>query len=181
MSSFLSATPQEFSHWSWSQIEPYFLELNKRPINAANLANWLADWSRLSSLVYETYQRIYVSITVDTTDQAAQDRYNAFLDEVFARSEAAEQKLKEKLLTSGLQLQSFELPLRNLRVEATIFVEENLPWLAKELKLKAEYDRITGAQSVNWEERETTLLQLHAVYREPDWQKREFAWCLAAQ
>jgi oligoendopeptidase F len=181
MSSFLSATPQEFSHWSWSQIEPYFLELNKRKINAANLAGWLADWSQLSGLVYETYQRLYVSITVDTTDQIAQNRYNAFLDEVFARSEAAEQKLKEKLLASDLEIEGFKLPMRNLKAEAAIFAEENLPWLAKELKLKAEYDRIIGAQSINWEGRETTLLELHVVFREPDRQQREFAWRLAAQ
>ena len=181
MSSFLSATPQEFSHWSWSQIEPYFLELNKRKINAANLAGWLADWSQLSGLVYETYQRLYVSITVDTTDQIAQNRYNVFLDEVFARSEAAEQKLKEKLLASGLEIEGFKLPMRNLKAEAAIFAEENLPWLAKELKLKAEYDRIIGAQSINWEGREITLLELHVVFREPDRQKRELAWRLAAQ
>jgi oligoendopeptidase F len=181
MCSFLSATPQEFIHWSWSQIEPYFLELNSRPISAASLASWLADWSRLSGLIYETYQRLYVSITVDTTDQVAQDHYNAFLDEVFARSEAAEQILKEKLLASGLEMKGFELPLRNLRAEAAIFAEDNLHWLAKELKLKAEYDRIIGAQSVTWEGRETTLLQLHVVYREPDRQKRELAWRLAAQ
>ena len=181
MISILSATPQEFSRWSWSQIEPYFIELNKRKINPANLAGWLADWSQLSGLVYETYQRLYVSITVDTTDQAAQSRYNTFLDEVFAGSEAAEQKLKEKLLASGLELEGYELPLRNLRAEAAIYAEENLPWLAKELKLKADYDRIIGAQSIVWEERETTLSQLHAVYREPDRQKRELAWRLAAQ
>ena len=181
MISILSATPQEFSRWSWSQIEPYFIELNKRKINPANLAGWLADWSQLSGLVYETYQRLYVSTTVDTTDQAAQSRYNTFLDEVFAGSEAAEQKLKEKLLASGLELEGFELPLRNLSAEAAIYAEENLPWLAKELKLKADYDRIIGAQSIVWEERETTLSQLHAVYREPDRQKRELAWRLAAQ
>ena len=181
MISILSATPQEFSRWSWSQIEPYFVELNERKINPANLAGWLADWSQLSGLVYETYQRLYVSTTVDTTDQAAQSRYNTFLDEVFAGSEAAEQKLKEKLLVSGLELEDFELPLRNLSAESAIYAEENLPWLAKELKLKADYDRIIGAQSIVWEERETTLSQLHAVYREPDRQKRELAWRLAAQ
>ena len=181
MSSFLSVTPQEFSHWTWSQIEPYYHELDKWQINAANLPGWLADWSQLSGLVYETYQRLYVSITVDTTDQSAQNRYNSFLDEVFAKSEAAEQKLKQKLLASGLEMEGFELPLRNLRAEAAIFAEENLPWLAKELKLKTECDRISGEQTINWEGRETTLSRLQAVYREPDRQKRELAWRLAAQ
>jgi hypothetical protein len=30
MSSLLAVMPQEFSRWSWSQIEPYTLELEKR-------------------------------------------------------------------------------------------------------------------------------------------------------
>ena len=151
MSSFLSATPQEFSHWSWPQIEPYFLELNKRIIPAENLASWLADWSRLSGLVYETFQRLYVAITVDTTDLEAKNRYDVFLDQVFPEAEAAEQKLKQKLLASGLVLKGFELPLRNLRAEAAIYNENNLTLLAEEFKLKAEYEKISGAQSVVWE------------------------------
>jgi oligoendopeptidase F len=156
MSNFLAVTPQEFSRWSWSQIEPYTLELEKRKLTAAELTGWLVDWSQLSGLVYETFQRLYVAITVDTTDPAAQRRYNTFLDEVFARYEAAEQKLKEKLLASRLEPEGFELPLRNLRTDASIFAAGNLPWLAKELKLKSEYDRITGAQTVDWQGQETT-------------------------
>jgi len=181
MSAYTTIKPLEFMDWPWSQIEPLYIELNQRAIHAANLPDWLADWSQLSSLVYETNQRRYVAITCDTTDQEAQAAYDSFVENIFPHSEAAEQSLKEKLLASGLETPGFELPLRNLRAEAAIFTPENLPWLAKELKLKAEYDKIIGAQTIDWEGQETTLLQLYPVYLQPDRQKRERAWRLAAQ
>ncbi len=176
MSSFLETTPQDFMTWSWSQIEPYFLELNKREISAENVADWLGDWSRLSSLVYETYQRLYVAITVDTTDLEAKQRYDLFLDQVFSQAEAAEQKLRQKLLANDFEIKGFEIPLRNLKAEATLFKEENLALLAEELKLKAEYDQLVGAQSIDWEGHEATVYQLEAIYLEPDREKRERAW-----
>ena len=47
-------TAQEFKSLSWAQIEPYYQELADRPIDASNVSAWLADWTYLSRLVYET-------------------------------------------------------------------------------------------------------------------------------
>jgi oligoendopeptidase F len=118
---------------------------------------------------------------VDTTDEASKQRYDTFLDEIFPNTQAAEQKLKEKLLASGLEPDGFEIPLRNLRAEAEIFRQENLPLLTQELKLNAEYDKIVGAQTISWEGQELTLAQLHTVYQEPDRSRRERAWRLASE
>ena len=71
--------------------------------------------------MYERYQRLYVAITVDTTDEASKQAYDSFLDEIYPNAQAAEQKLKEKLLASGLEPVGFEIPLSNLRAEAEIF------------------------------------------------------------
>lgn len=171
----------EFRDWSWSQIKPYFDDLADRSLEASNVADWLADWSRLGSLLYETYQRLYVAITVDTTDQAAQQRYQAFLDQIYPHAQDADHRLKRKLLSSGLQLPGFEVPLRNMRTEAEIFCQANLPLLSQELKLSAEYDQIIGAQTIAWDGQELTLTQLQKVYQEADRQRREEAWRLAAR
>ena len=53
--------------------------------------------------------------------------------------------------------------------------------MTEELKLGTEYDRIMGAQTVEWEGQEVTLLQLQPVYQDADRQRRERAWRLAAQ
>lgn len=171
----------EFMDWPWARIEPYYRELAERPLNPDTVSAWLADWTRLAELVHETYQRLYVAITVDTTDAAARQRYEAFLDEIYPQAQAAEQILKEKLLASGMEPEGFERPLRMLRAEAEIFRQENLPLLAQELKLSAEYDQIIGAQTVLWEGREVTLAQLRPVFQNPDRAKRERAWRMTAE
>ena len=171
----------ECLEWPWIRYEPYYTDLAGRIIDPATVTDWLKDWSRLAELLFEIYQRLYVAITINTTDKESERRYNAFLDTIYPSTQAAEQQLKEKLLASGLEPAGFEIPLRNTRSEASLFREANLPLLSQELKLSAEYDRIIGAQAVPWEGAELTLTQLYPVYQEQDREKRECAWRLAAE
>jgi len=171
---------QEFLHWDWKQIEPHYRELETRPVDETNVENWLKDWSPLNNLLRETHQRLYVGSTVDTTDRVAQERYTSFLDNIYPSAQAAEQKLKQKLLASGLEPPGFEVPLRNMRAEADLFREANLPLLSEELKLATDYDKIIGAQTVHWQGKEVTVAQLQQVYQDPDRRLRERAWRLAS-
>ena len=172
-------TAQEFMSMSWAQIEPYYQELADRPIDASNVSDWLADWTYLSRLVYETNERLYVAITVNTANPDAEQRYNAFLDGIRPACQASDQKLKEKLLSSGLRPHGFEVALRNMQAEAQIFCQENLPLLSEDVKLGAEYAKIVGAQTVVWQGEEVTLTQLSPVYLETDRELRQHAWRLA--
>jgi oligoendopeptidase F len=177
----LPQNADELMRWSWPDIEPHYQALAARDLSAANVNAWLADWSRLTERVSEMEQRLYVATTVNTADAEAERRYKAYWDEIYPVSQAAEQALKEKLLASGLEPERFDVPLRNMRAEAALFREANLPLLAEEQKLRTEYDKIVGAQTVMWEGREVTLPQLHPVYQDPDRAVRERAWRLAAQ
>jgi oligoendopeptidase F len=162
----------------WTEIGPHFDHLLATELTADNVDGWLREWSALYELVSEVFQRLYVAITVNTTDQTAEQQYNAFLDEIYPASQAVDQKLKEKLIASGLEPQGFETPLRNLRAQAKLFREENLPLLAEELKLGAEYDKVIGAQVVTWDGEERTVMQMRPVLNAPDRARREQAWRL---
>lgn len=166
----------EFLDWRWSQIEPFYHELSTRSIDESSVTGWLLDWTRLNQLIYESHERLMVATTVDTTDKDAERRYQSFLDEILPRSEAGEQKLKEVLLTSGLEPAGFEIPLRNMRAEADLFRKENLPLLSTELKMMTEYDKITGAQTIEWEGEEITIRQLLPVLQDLHRNRRERAW-----
>lgn len=167
--------------WDWPRIQPLYQDLGARSLDASSVSRFLADWSALTKLWYEAYQRLYVASTVDTTDQEAERRYNDFLDQIYPQVQEAEQQLKEKLLASGLQPEGFEVPLRILQAEAELFRPDNVLLLAEELKLGMEHEKITGAQTVQWEGVELTLLQLQPVYQDPDRERRERAWRLAAE
>ncbi len=177
----LPKSTEAVKDWSWSQFEPYFQDLISRDLNAGNSASWLADWSHLSELLNELRSRLYIGTTVDTTDKDAEKRFFAYLDNIFQPMETADQKLKEKLLASGLQLQGFEVQLRDMRSEAELFRAENLPLLAEDDKLGNEYDKIIGAQTVQWEGEERTLSQLEPVYQDGDRAVREQAWRMASE
>ena len=177
----LPTSTAEIMDWPWSKLEPFYRELADAALNGSNASDWLAEWSHLAELIQETYKRLYVATTVDTTDAAAEARYNRFLDEIFPNAEAIEQELKNKLLHSGVQPAGFEIPLRNMRAEAELFRLENLPLLAQEIKLSSEYDKISGAQTVKWDGQELTIQQLVRVYQQDDRQVREAAWRMGAE
>jgi oligoendopeptidase F len=168
------------SQWSWSQFEPYYHNLATRPLDNGTVTAFLTDWTRLSERVDEVSQRLYVAITLNTADEEAEQRFHTFLDEIYPAVQKAEQQLKEKLLNSNLEPTGFDMPLRNMRSEAALFRPENLPLFTKEAKLSSQYDKIIGAQTVQWAGQELTLTQLLPVYQSPDRARREQAWQLAA-
>ncbi len=167
--------------WSWAEFEPYYDDLIRRTLSAESLPRFLADWTQLSEVIGETYSRLHVATTVNTADRQAEQRYHTFLDEVYPPSEDAEQKLKQKLLALGAVPEGFEVPLLKMRTEAEIYREENVPLLIREHKLSMEYDKIIGAQTVQWDGKEITVVQLRPIYQSIDRHSHESAWRLAAQ
>jgi oligoendopeptidase F len=157
-------------------------ELANRTLTAENLEAWLADWSHLLSLLHETSARLQVATSVDTSDTKAETCLDVFQDEIFTPAMAADQKIKENLLDSGLETPAgFEIPLRNMRTDTALFREGNLPLITEEQKLVNEYDKIIGAQTVEWEGEEVTLYQLEARLQDPDRAIRERAWRLSVE
>ena len=171
----------EFQHWGWDKIEPFYKALEERELNEANVIGWLDDWAEITNLIDESNTRLNVAMTVDTTDEETEKRYNAYLENIMQPARVAEQKLKEKLIASGLEPEGFQIRLRNMRTEAELFREENVPLFTQESKLGTEYDKIVGAQTVQWEGEERTISQMGPIFLETDREKREQAWRLVAE
>jgi oligoendopeptidase F len=172
----LPATAESFATWEWSQIAPYYDDLLTRPLSAANIDEWLADWTRIAALVDEASTRFTIKTTTNTADAQAEREYTAFLENVLPQVMEAEQGIKRKLLESGLEPEGFTLPLKKVRADAALYREANVPLLAEERKLSLAYDKISGARTVTWDGRETPLVQLFAVLEENDRARRELAW-----
>ena len=173
--------PADLVKLGWSDLLPYYVELEKQELSIQNVDAWLADWSRLSEVVDEIYQRAYVEHSLHTDDEVAEKQYNNFLENIYPNSMDQEQKLKEKLLASKLEPKGFEIPLRNMRAESELYSPENSQLLGEEHKLAAVYEKIVGAQSVQWEGKELTVMQLKPIFQDPDRGKREKAWRLAME
>ena len=171
----------EMLAWSWSQFEPYYQELAGRALSAANVEAFLTDWTRLHERLDEVATRLAIAKDVNTADKEAEQRFNRFLEEIYQESQEAEQKLKMKLLESGLKPAGFELPLRKMHADAALFREANLPLQVEVTKLCTEYSKVTGSQTLQWDGKEITVTQLRPVFQETDRARREKAWRLAAE
>jgi oligoendopeptidase F len=176
----LPDTVAEFQNWTWDRIEPYYQDLQERPLDADRVGRWLSDWTRLIDLLSEAHARLSVAVTQDTTDKQAEARYHAFLDGIHQAAQAENQRLKQKLLESQLEPQNFALQLRKMQIETELFRSENLPLFARETKLGGEYSRLVGAQTVQWRGTEVTLQRLRAASQSPERAERQNAWELAA-
>jgi oligoendopeptidase F len=172
----LPASGAEFSSWPWEQVEPYYTDLLARPLTAEQVDQWLRDWTALGALVDEANTHFTIATTTNTADEETAGRYSAFLDGLMPHVMEAEQRVKQKLIASRLEPQGFEVPLRKLRTDAALFREENVPLLAELRKLSLDYDKISGARTVQWEGEEVPWVQMYAVLEDPDREKRERAW-----
>ncbi|MBM3314234.1 M3 family oligoendopeptidase [candidate division WOR-3 bacterium] len=164
--------------WPWERYGPYFEELAARELTAANVEEWLSDWSALRDRGFEVYSRLGVAKDRNTADKDAEARFDRFTEETYPRLLEAEQQLKTRLLASGLSPAGFEQPLRRMRVDAALFRQENLPLFVEQQKLSKEYSQIVGRQTVTWDGREVTVSQLRPAYLERDRARREAAWRL---
>ncbi len=181
MLSDLPATSDELQGKSWADLEPFYAELESRPLTAASITEWLADFSHLSDLLGEYGSRAYVATTRDTNDAEADRRYKAYVEQIEPQERAADQRLKLKLLNSGFVPEGFEVALRNLRAEVDLFRETNLPLLTEEAKLRIQYNRIIGAQTVTWDGVEKTTRQMELLQQDADRDVRERAWKAVSQ
>ena len=171
---------EPFITWTWTQIAPFYEELRERPLTQETIHKWLADWSQLSQLLFEKAARLRVATTQDTHDAEAEDAMNQYLDEIFPHVQLAENQLEKRLLASGLEPEGLKIPLRNMRADAALFCEANIPLLSKQMKRGQVYNRIIGSQSVEWQGEEVTLTQLATQLESPDRDLRERGWRLMA-
>jgi oligoendopeptidase F len=167
--------------WTWPEIEPHYRGLEEMTLGPDTVETFIARWSELQDRLQESYTRRYVATTVDTSDDEAECSFQEFLEEIFPRVEPADQRLKEKLLASGIEPDGMHEPLRKLRAQAALFREANLPLLVEDNKLCNEYNRIIGAQTVEWEGTELPIPQVQPLLQDPDRERRERAWRLMTQ
>lgn len=199
MSNLLPNDARAALDWNWADYQPHYQRLSAVTLRPSNVTEWLAEWTHLSSLLSEVAARLNVIYNQDTTDEAAEKRFFRFLEDVVPAAEAAEQQLRQKLLDyapepSGTTIADIEavaeamaipstmaVPLRNIRAEAQLFREENLPLQVETKKLEAEYEKLIGAQTIVWQGEELPLPQLRPLLNQPDRQAREQVWRLAQE
>jgi oligoendopeptidase F len=169
---------EEALSWSWDIFEPHYQELLDADLTAETLDSWLQKLTALSDSVSELDSRLYVATSVKTADQAAEDRLLHFARTITEPQKAMEHKLQMKLLESGLTRPDIAEPIKQIKADAELFREANLPRETALVELATEYDKLCGARSVAWNGEDVALSALDPALESADRSERESAYRL---
>ncbi|MFN2136148.1 MAG: M3 family oligoendopeptidase [Candidatus Promineifilaceae bacterium] len=164
---------------SWATYEPYYEELQSRELMTGSLRDWLMDWSNLSALVYEAGAVSYIRKSLDTADIVAEQAFLDYINDVQPNASIADQALKERFLSTDPDEATYSdlaMTIRDMRNEADLFRNENVPLQTELARLANEYDKITGGMTADWDGEEKNLNQLEVLLLKRDRALRERAW-----
>ncbi len=180
--------PANINLGEWPQIAPLFVDLEARAArtgSAAELEQWLFDWSELSAALDEESTRRYIAMTCHTDNPDAEKAYLDFLENVEPqlkpRQFALEQLYVAHPCREKLPAQRFQVFDRDVKNHVELFRPENVPLETEEAKLNQQYQKLIGAQTVNFRGEEKTLVQMGRYLEEPDRALRQEAWELVAK
>lgn len=176
--------PDSFDGTSYAAIEPLVQSLLSRKIaNASELEKWITDRSELAAACGEVRALLYIVMTCNTEDAAAQRAYGDFVEHVAPRLTEAAFELDKRLaaLVSEHKLpRRYDVLVRNARADVELFRKENIPLDVQLAKLSQQYDQIAGSQMVQFDGQERTLAQMGRYQEQTDRTVREAAWRAAA-
>jgi oligoendopeptidase F len=183
-----SFVPQAIDLGDWAQIAPLFDQLEARAAKAktvADLEQWLLDWSELNAALDEEASRRYIAMTCHTDHAEAEKAFLHFVEHVEPQIKPRQFTL-ENIFTAHPQRQQlpkarFEVFERDIKNHVELFRAENIPLETEEAKLCQQYQKLIGAQTVNFRGEEKTLVQMGRYLEEPDRALRQEAWELVAQ
>ncbi len=168
-----------------AQIEPLYQRLlEARPDSPQALEQWLYDASELASCLGEEGARRYVAMTCQTDDPERERAHLFFIEQVVPKVKPLSHALDEAYLRSPHRTHlpaRYALLDRFVENRVALFRLENVPLETEEAKLKTEYQKITGAMTVVFREKEHTLQQMAPYLEETDRSVRQEAWELVAR
>jgi oligoendopeptidase F len=169
----------------WSQIEPYFDKLAAEPLDTPEqLADWLLNASELTACLDQERVSREVDMTRATDDQAREKRYLDFVTDIQPRIKPRLFELQRRYVQSparrDLDQSRYHVLDRSVVNAVELFREQNVPLETEEDQLCQQYQKLCGAMSVTFRDREHTLQQMAPYLLENDRSVRREAWELVA-
>jgi oligoendopeptidase F len=165
---------------TWADLAPHYEELAKRALDDKSIRGWLDDFSSLDEAVDEQFSLSMIAYTGDTRDAEREATYKAWATEILPALHEVRVNLARRIIDFAEQLPELEIFIRELRTDVEIFRPENLPRMAALEEMEANYDKITGGLSVDWNGERKTVPELQPFLLDRDRSVREKAFRLGA-
>jgi oligoendopeptidase F len=177
--------PEGIDLSDWGQIAPLFDQLEARaPACAADLEQWLLDWSELSAALDEESSKRYIAMTCHTDNAEAEKAYLHFVENVEPQLKPRQFKLAQTYVKHPLRAQlpqeRYHVFDRDTQVHVELFRPENVPLETEEARLSQQYQKLSGSLTVQFRGEEKTLAQMGRYLEEPERALRQEAWELVA-
>ena len=179
--------PQNLDFGDWPQIAPLFVQLENRAPqikSAAELGQWLLDWSELEAALDEESSRREIAMTCHTDNAEAEKAFLHFIENVRPQIKPRQFALEKIYVAHPLRGQlpqpRFQVFDRDIKNRVELFRPENVPLETEETKLGQQYQKLSGSLTVNFRGEEKTLVQMGRYLEEPDRALRQEAWELVA-
>lgn len=169
---------QEFAKLTWDEILPIYNDLFFQELDLENAEAWLNDWAGFEDLLAEAREQVYFDYTCDTANADKEAHNLRFQTEIEPNAAEQRVRLSRRLLEVGYSRPDLEESLRRFRTTNQIFREANVPLKAEVERLNAEYQKVTGAMTVEWEGERLPLPRLRPFMLATDRGIREKAWRL---
>jgi oligoendopeptidase F len=165
-----------------------FDRLEERVAAAASgpeLERWLVDWGEASAALNEEASRRFIAMTCHTDSAVAEKAYLQFVEEVEPLLKPRQFKLEQLYLAHpaqpALPPARYGVFDRQTRVHVELYRDDNVPLETEEARIGQQYQKLSGALTVQFRGEEKTLVQMGRFLEEPDRALRQEAWELVAR
>ncbi len=170
--------PADFKVSDWQSLEPYFEELQNRPLNSPeDLQHWLKDLSEIEAVLSEDACWRQINMTRNTEDPQLAQAFNFFMTEIQPKMEPYADSLNRKLIdcpfTKELTAPEYGTYLRNIKKNIDLFRESNIQLQSEVAVESQEFGVIAGKMTVTVNDHEYTLQQAARFLEDPDRTLRE--------
>src|SRR5476651_405544 len=170
-----------------AQLAPIFDQLTEQLDSVSSVADleaWLGAHSEVCAALAESSSLTYIEMTCQTDDEAREKAYMHIVEVVEPWLKPRQFALLQKLDKNPFfkKLPSFyEIYRRSVDTQVKIYREENVARETQIAKLTQQYQKISGAMTVQFDGQEQTLARMGRIQEEPDRPRREAAWKVVAE
>src|SRR4051812_10635667 len=149
--------PANLNLGDWSQIAPLFDTLEKRITEikeTKQLEQWLLDWGELTAALEEEGAKRYIAMSCHTDNPEAEKAYLEFIEKIEPELKPRNFKLDQAYLAhparAKLSPERYSVFDRYTKQHVELFREENVPLETEEARLGQQYQKLSGALTVNF-------------------------------
>ncbi|MCD4794210.1 MAG: M3 family oligoendopeptidase [Bacteroidales bacterium] len=158
---------------SKDSVLTYLDDLKDRDINSTeDLNRWWKDKSETEAFLEENMAWRYIKMSCDTSDKKLSESFNFFVTEiepvVSEYSDIFDKKLINNKFTNKLNKDKFSIPLKKIKRSIKLFRKENIPIFSELQKKEREFGAISGAMTVNYNDKEMTLQEAGNFLKDTD-------------